>query len=396
MRSKNPQYCLELSLVTEHTAFDPNARETARVDTVPPRRYLAEKEGSAAHILDGLCAPADDPLRILTTPQNSPMNDSTPPGALPEEFAQRLQQIIPSERFADCWTSFTRPMATSFRINSLRGRTEDVAAELTQAGFDLLPLAWNAEAFSVPDDQRRALTESAACAEGRIYIQNPSSMIPPLALDPQPGEEVLDLAATAGGKTLHMAALMENRGRIGAVEVVRNRFFRLRNTLERGNAQIVQTYMKDGTRVWQQCPERFDRVLLDAPCSGEGLFQIDQPQTFAYWGKKKRAEMVRKQRRLLYSAVRSVKPGGTLVYSTCTFAPEENEAVVQHALEQFGDALAVRDIELHLDAMQPGLAEWQGAAFCPPLRAARRIVPDGVMEGFFICKLYKRESTRDM
>ena len=281
MRSKNPQYLLELSPVTEHTAFDPNARETARVDTVPPRRYLAEKEGSAAHILDGLCAPADDPLRILTTPQNGPMNDSTPPGALPEEFAQRLQQIIPSERFADCWTSFTRPMATSFRINSLRGRTEDVAAELTQAGFDLLPLAWNAEAFSVPDDQRRALTESAACAEGRIYIQNPSSMIPPLALDPQPGEEVLDLAAAPGGKTLHMAALMENRGRIGAVEVVRNRFFRLRSTLERGNAQIVETYMKDGTRVWRQCPERFDRVLLDAPCSGEGLFQIDQPQSFA-------------------------------------------------------------------------------------------------------------------
>ena len=396
MRSKKPRYLLELSPVTEHTAFDPSARETARVDTILPRRYLAEKEGSAAHILDDLCAPADDPLRILTTPQNGPMNDSTPPGALPEEFAQRLQQIIPSERFADCWTSFTRPMATSFRINSLRGRTEDVTAELTQAGFDLLPLAWNADAFSVPDDQRRALTDSTACAEGRIYIQNPSSMIPPLALDPQPGEEVLDLAAAPGGKTLHMAALMENRGRIGAVEVVRNRFFRLRSTLERGNAQIVQTYMKDGTRVWRQCPERFDRVLLDAPCSGEGLFQMDQPQTFAYWGKKKRAEMVRKQRRLLYSAVRSLKPGGTLVYSTCTFAPEENEAVVQHALEQFGDALAVRDIELHLDAMQPGLSEWQGAAFCPPLRAARRIVPDGVMEGFFICKLYKRESTRDM
>ena len=362
---------------------------------MPPVRYLAEKEGSAAHILDDLCAPADDPLRILTTPQNSPMNDSTPSGALPEEFAQRLQQIIPSERFADCWTSFTRPMATSFRINSLRGRTEDVAAELTQAGFDLLPPAWNADAFSVPDDQRRALTESAACAEGRIYIQNPSSMIPPLALDPQPGEEVLDRAAAPGGKTLHMAALMENRGRIGAVEVVRNRFFRLRSTQQRGNAQIVQTYMKDGTRVWRQCPERFDRVLLDAPCSGEGLFQTDQPQTFAYWGKKKRAEMVRKQRRLLYSAVRSLKPGGTLVYSTCTFAPEENEAVVQHALEQFGDALAVRDIELH-ETRCSRVSRVAGGGVCPPLRAARRIVPDGVMEGFFICKLYKRESTRDM
>jgi len=322
------------------------------------------------------------------------MSDCTPPSTLPEEFAQRLRQIVPRERFADCWSSFKHPMATAFRINSLGGQAEDVAAELTNAGLELQPLTWKADAFTVPNDQRRALTESTACAEGRIYIQNPSSMIPPIALDPQPGEEVLDLAAAPGGKTLHIAALMENRGRIGAVEVVRNRFFRLRDTLERGGAQIVQTYLKDGTRVWRQCPERFDRVLLDAPCSGEGLFQLDQPQSFAYWSKKKIAEMVRKQRRLLYSAVRSLRPGGTLVYSTCTFAPEENEAVVQHALEQFGNALAVEEVNIYLDTMQPGLSEWQGTAFSPTLRAARRIVPDGIMEGFFICKLYKRESTQ--
>ena len=322
------------------------------------------------------------------------MSNYTPPSALPEEFTQRLRQIVPTEHFADCWSSFTRPMATAFRINQLGGQAENVAAELTNAGFKLQPLTWKADAFTVPDSQRRALTESTACAEGRIYIQNPSSMIPPIELDPQPDEEVLDLAAAPGGKTLHMAALMENRGRIGAVEVVRNRFFRLRDTLERGRAQIVQTYLKDGTRVWRQCPERFDRVLLDAPCSGEGLFQLDQPQSFAYWSKKKIAEMVRKQRRLLYSAVRSLRPGGTLVYSTCTFAPEENEAVVQHALEQFGNALSVEEIDIYLEAMQPGLSEWQGMAFSPTLRAARRIVPDGIMEGFFICKLHKRESTQ--
>lgn len=313
---------------------------------------------------------------------------------LPEAFVERLRAIVPEGRFEACCASFTRPMATTFRVNALRGTADQLQFELTRAGFDLQPFAWNPDAFCIPDAQRRALTESSACVEGRIYIQNLSSMIPPLVLDPRPGEEVLDLAAAPGGKTLHMAALMENSGRIGAVEAVRNRFFRLRDNLKRGGADIVQTYLKDGSKVWRQCPERFDRVLLDAPCSGEGLFQIDQPQSFAYWSPKKIAEMVRKQRRLLYSAIQSLKPGGVLVYSTCTFAPEENEGVVDHALTQFGEALEVADIELQFDAMEPGLTAWKERAFDPRLRAARRILPDGIMEGFFVCKLYKKSSTQ--
>lgn len=312
---------------------------------------------------------------------------------LPDAFAQRLRNIVPESHFDACWTSFAQPMATSFRVNRLKGNADAVGTELKHAGFSLLPLEWKTDAFSIPDQQRRALTESAAFAEGRIYIQNPSSMIPPIALDPQPGEEVLDLAAAPGGKTLHMAEMMDNRGRIGAVEAVRKRFFRLRDNLKRGGAEIAQTYLKDGASVWRQCPERFDRVLLDAPCTGEGLFQLANPQSFAYWSEKKIAEMARKQRRLLYSAIQSLKKGGALVYSTCTFAPEENEAVIQHALQQFGGALEICAIDLQLDAVQPGLMEWQGETFDPSLQRARRILPDGVMEGFFVCKLRKTAST---
>lgn len=321
------------------------------------------------------------------------MSSQKSPEGLPDAFAQRLRRIVPETHFAACWASFARPMATAFRVNRLKANVDAVDAELARAGFSLRPLSWKADAFSIPDEQRRALTESAAFAEGRLYIQNPSSMIPPIALDPQPGEEVLDLAAAPGGKTLHMAEMMNNRGRIGAVEAVRKRFFRLRDNLQRGGAEIVQTYLKDGASVWRQCPERFDRVLLDAPCSGEGLFQLANPQSFAYWSEKKIAEMARKQRRLLYSAIQSLKPGGALVYSTCTFAPEENEMVVQHALEQFGSALEVADIEVDINAMQPGLTAWQKAVFDTSLQRARRIVPDGVMEGFFICKLQKKTST---
>ncbi len=312
---------------------------------------------------------------------------------LPAAFRQRLQAIIPAPRFASCWASFAQTPATVFRVNTLKDAVKSVSTELEAQGFALTPLPWKVDAFKVPDEQRRALTESAAFADGRIYIQNPSSMVPPLVLDPQPNEEVLDLAAAPGGKTLQMAAMMNNTGRIGAVEAVRGRFFRLRDNIARAGAENVQTYLKDGAGVWRQCPERFDRVLLDAPCTGEGLFQTQDERSFAYWSEKKIAEMARKQRRLLQSAIHCLKPGGVLVYSTCTFAPEENEAVLSRALTKFSGALAVEEIELQLDGMEPGLASWQNKNFDPTLHRARRIIPDGEMEGFFLCKLRKTEST---
>ena len=97
----------------------------------------------------------------------------------------------------------------------------------------------------------------------------------------------MDLAAAPGGKTLHMAALMQNKGRIAAVESVRSRFFRLRRNLEQFGVKIADTYLKDGAQVWRVRPEHFDRVLLDAPCSGEGRFTTTDPKSFAYWSEKK-------------------------------------------------------------------------------------------------------------
>ena len=312
---------------------------------------------------------------------------------LPPAFGQRLQSIVPASRLAACWASFAQTPATVFRVNTLRSAAEATTTELQAQSFSLEALTWKKDAFRVPDAQRRALTETTAFADGRIYIQNPSSMVPPLVLDPQPGEEVLDLAAAPGGKTLQMAAMMDNTGRIGAVEAVRGRFFRLRDNIARAGAENVQTYLKDGAGVWRQCPERFDRVLLDAPCTGEGLFQVSDENSYAYWSEKKIGEMARKQRRLLQSAILCLRPGGTLVYSTCTFAPEENEAVLNRALKKFAGALEVAEIELQLDCMELGLTSWQGKDFDPELHKSRRIIPDGIMEGFFLCKLRKLEST---
>jgi 16S rRNA (cytosine1407-C5)-methyltransferase len=321
---------------------------------------------------------------------------NAPPSAdLPVAFAQRLRAILPEERFDRCWQTFFGETATVFWANGLKTSVGELTAELRGQGFSLEPLPWKTDAFLVPAGQRRALTECAACRQGRLYIQNPSSMVPPLLLDPWPGERVLDLAAAPGGKTVQLAQRVGKQGQVSAVEVARARFFRLRAVLERCGADNARPYLKDGTRLWQQCPEHFDRVLLDAPCTGEGLFKASAPETFAYWSKKKIAEMSRKQKRLLFSAVQCLRPGGALVYATCTFAPEENEAVIERALELFGGALFVEEVVLPFANVQPGLQEWQGKAFHPELRKAVRILPDGVMEGFFACRLRKLKSTSE-
>ncbi len=320
------------------------------------------------------------------------MIDSRVPG-LPPEFLERLQAIVAADDLPGVLDSFAAPAATTFRVNSLKAVEARVLAELADVGIEAQRLPVSIPAFRVPGAQRRRFTETEAVTHGRAYLQNPSSMFPPLVLEPGPGHEVLDLAAAPGGKTLHLAALMGNQGRIGAVEAVKSRFFKLRENLKRGGASISRAYLRDGTRVWRKTPERFDRVLLDAPCSSEARFRADDPQSAGYWGPRKIREMRRKQERLLYSAIQCLKPGGVLVYCTCSFAPEENEQVVDRLLARFPEQLQIEAISLDIPNRRNGLTSWHGKSYGAELAKAVRILPDDVMSGFFICRLRKTAST---
>lgn len=309
--------------------------------------------------------------------------------ALPAEFIARLRAILPAAQVEGCLASFAMPQDVAFRVNTLKTEVESVVDLLTAEGLRLAPLPWYDLGFRVGHGQRARLTASAPACDGRIYIQSPASMVPALLLGARPGETVLDLAAAPGGKTLQLAADMENHGTLSAVEAVKGRFFRLKANLERGGVTCARTYLMDGAAVWRKTGERFDRVLLDAPCSSEARFRSDDPVTFRYWSPKKVKAMQRKQLTLLYSAIRSLRPGGELVYSTCSFAPEENEAVVSRLLAGFADALAVEPIAVPAPLVQSGLSEWQGERFHADLSKAVRILPDGFMGGFFVCKLRK-------
>lgn len=312
---------------------------------------------------------------------------------LPPDFIDRLAMLLSTSEFQTVLEATRTPRVTSFRINTLKAERADVLDQLQSAGLDVHPLPWYPDGFWVAPESRQTLLDSPAYRQQGIYIQNQASMIPPLVLDPQPGERLLDLAAAPGSKTLQMTCMMAQEGEIAAVDSVKSRFFRLRENLRSQGATEVRTFLKDGRGVWKHRPEYFDRVLLDAPCSSEGRFHLNEPDSYAYWSLRKIKEMEKKQRRLLISAVHALRPGGTLVYSTCSLAPEENEGVVTYVLKKFGDALEVLPIELKIVEMIAPATIWQGKVFDPSIQHARRILPSKWMEGFFVCKIRKAAPT---
>jgi 16S rRNA (cytosine1407-C5)-methyltransferase len=183
---------------------------------------------------------------------------------------------------------------------------------------------------------------------------------------------------------------MRNQGQISAVEVVRGRYYKLCDNLRTAGASIVRTYLKDGRSVGNKTPERFDRVLIDAPCSSEARFRCDQPETWGYWSLRKIREQARKQRGLLKSGVRALKRGGLLAYCTCSFAPEENEVVIDRQLRR-DDSMEVVPLDgLPIDNVQPGLTQWEEKPLSTDLNKAIRVLPTESMDGFFICLLRKR------
>ena len=307
--------------------------------------------------------------------------------SLPEIFIERFCLIYP-EIAHNLLKTFEVPKQVSFRVNTLKTDIESVLKELEAEGLHPEPVKWYSEAFTLPAQFRDKLTHSKLFENGKIYIQSLSSMLAPLVLDPKPGETVLDLTAAPGGKSLMMAERMKNSGWLSVVEPGKDRFFRLKANLERGGVTIAHTYMTDGRSVGAKCPAMFDRVMLDAPCSTEAKFRSFDPKTFAYWSERKIKEMSKLQQRLMESAIKSLKPKGKLLYATCSFAPEENEAVIDKALKKHPE-LKVLNIQLPVKNITPGLTKWRKKSFCEDVSKSVRILPTETMDGFFLCLLQK-------
>ncbi len=311
------------------------------------------------------------------------------PSSFPKAFLERYEVVFGPDVFKDVINGFDAKRHTWFRINTLKGSVQDAFNLLDEEKVPYHRSELFSDAGWVEFSDRDLLLASTAVRTQLVYIQGFASQLPVRFLDITPGLKVLDLAAAPGSKTIQIAGLSHPEDEIAAVEVVRKRKFKLQDNLSMHGAGHIRVFLQDGTNVWKYRPEHFDRVLLDAPCSSEGRFQLSDEHSFGFWNASKVKEMVRKQRRLLFSAVHALKPGGTLVYSTCALSPEENEGAVDYVLNSFGDCLEVQPIALDLaERMQP-IGMWRKKEYHSAVQHACRLMPSEHMEGFFVCKFKK-------
>jgi len=313
----------------------------------------------------------------------------------PKEFLERLSTIVPPDRWENCLASFQGSHEFSLRINPLRAEPDNVRDELLRMGIVSTSVPWMPDAQVIPIEFREPIVASPLVTTGQVYVQNLSSMLAVSVLGGEPHEQILDLAAAPGGKTIHLAACMKNLGWLSAVEPIRGRFYKLQANLRLYGVTIGHTYLTDGRTVGHKTPDRFDRVLLDAPCSGEARFRTDRSESYRYWSLRKIREQSRKQKGLLRSALQAAKPGGRILYCTCSFAPEENEYAIDHLVTHFPHQVRILPLELPIENWQVGLTHWQGRDLAPDVSHARRVLPVPGMDAFFLCLLEKRSDRTD-
>ncbi len=228
---------------------------------------------------------------------------------------------------------------------------------------------------------------------GYYYIQELASMLPIIALKPEPNDIFLDLCASPGSKTTQAASTMQNTGTIIANEVSLGRIKILASNLERCGCINAILTRKDGIAFCQRIRKfnpnfKFDKILIDAPCSGEGTLR-SSPKTYQMWNPKTIQNLSKLQKSMVASAIEMLKPKGILVYSTCTHAPEENEEVVNFILEKFPE-MKIETIKLPIKCRQ-GITKWKDKEFSKEVNKSCRIYPqDENTEGFFIAKFKKK------
>ena len=324
---------------------------------------------------------------------------------LPDFFTSLLDEQYPAEDVARIVAGCSAERPVTLRANTLRASRADVAAALDEAGIGYDTLPWYEDAFIVRDVRERVLWDMPLYQEGGVYLQSLSSMIPALVLGAQPGEDVCDMCAAPGGKTTQIAALTGNKAYVTACEMHEPRAQKLEHNLQKLGAPNAAVLRLDARTMDDFFS--FDRILVDAPCSGSGTVRAGDARMQKRFTEALLRKSQKSQRALLSKALKLVKPGGTLVYSTCSVLAGENEDIVENCLRQAkchgafelqpvvetpaNDSLATAEQDAQKpDAPAPFFTavDAKSLPLLPTrLEGALCLAPSDLYEGFFVAKI---------
>ena len=298
---------------------------------------------------------------------------------VPAYLAQLLVAQYGEELAEKIAGGFVSQRAVTLRANPLKTTVAAVREKLTALGIETIPVSWYEDAMIATGVREDALTGLDLFENGEIYLQSLSSMIPPLLLGAKPGENVLDMAAAPGGKTTEIAALTGNQAMITACEMNKIRADRLKYNVARQGASRV-TVMNIDSRNMDDLFS-FDRILLDAPCSGSGTVQLTDKRFKGQFSKEYLARTTKQQEALLIKALRLLRPGCEMIYSTCSVLAQENEQIVEKALRKMPAEVVPLDLSA-FDSV-PQLPTTLPGTLC--------VCPDELHEGFYVAKLRKKK-----
>lgn len=270
----------------------------------------------------------------------------------------------------------TKSRKTTIRVNTIKTSMTEIKEILEKEEISFKEVPWNDFALIIENADESRIRKLQIYNNGEIYMQSLSSMIPPIVLNPQANESILDMAAAPGGKTTEMACLSNNQAMITACEKNKIRCDKLKYNLEKQGANRVTIMQEDARKISDFF--KFDKILLDAPCSGSGTINITDSNLEKYFSKELYIRAIKTQKELLEKAAKIVKIGGEIVYSTCSILKDENEKIVQNILNKNNFEIVPINMNITEIPILPTTIE---GTLC--------VCPTKIYEGFYVAKIKK-------
>lgn len=297
---------------------------------------------------------------------------------LSEFLTNELIKQYGEETYNKIIEGYNQKRFTTLRVNTLKAKVSYICSALSENNIEYEKVSWNNEALIIKNANEIDIKELEIYKNGEIYLQSLSSMMPAIILEPKENEDILDMTAAPGGKTTQIAALTNNKANITACEMNTVRADRLKYNVEKQGATSVTVLKEDSRRLNDYFS--FDKILLDAPCSGSGTILLNNERTYKNFSENLVKKTIKSQKDLLKKAIKILKPGHELVYSTCSILKQENENIIKEIIEK-GQAEVMAINEEKLKDIPKLKSNIDGVL---------TVCPNEYYEGFFVVKLRKK------